>query len=494
MKILQDILYKTSILQIQGKATVAVQQLIIDSRMVQPGTCFIAIKGVHTDGHQHISQAIEAGAVAVVCEQLPETLQDEITYIQVRNSAEAAGYMAHAFFGNVSNQLKIVGVTGTNGKTTVATLLYQLFSSLGYQCGLISTVANRIGSETLVATHTTPDAIQLNTLLSQMHAAGCTHVFMECSSHAIHQHRIAGIQFTGAIFTNITHDHLDYHQTFDAYIKAKKGFFDRIGSDAFALTNADDARGTVMLQNTKAKKYTYGLKNISDFKGKMLENNLEGLQLSIEHHQVHFRLIGAFNAYNLLAVYAAAVLMGENKELVLSTLSNLSGAQGRFETIRSNKKELLGIIDYAHTPDALKNVLSTIQQLKQQQEQLITIVGCGGDRDKTKRPLMGSVACALSDRVIFTSDNPRSENPESILTDMQAELSSAERKKLLVIEDRKQAIETAVKIAGCRDIILLAGKGHEKYQEIKGVKYPFDDKSVLSEIFAQMDTSFMTDK
>jgi UDP-N-acetylmuramoyl-L-alanyl-D-glutamate--2,6-diaminopimelate ligase len=327
-----------------------------------------------------------------------------------------------------------------------------------------------------------------------MHAAGCTHVFMECSSHAIHQHRIAGIHFTGAIFTNITHDHLDYHQTFDAYIKAKKGFFDMLGSDAFALSNADDARGTVMLQNTKANKYFYGLKNITDFKGKMLENNLEGLQLSIEHHQVHFRLIGAFNAYNLLAVYAAAVLVGENKESVLSTLSNLPGAQGRFETIRSQKKELLGIIDYAHTPDALKNVLSTIQQLKQQQEQLITIVGCGGDRDKTKRPLMGSVACTWSDRVIFTSDNPRSENPESILMDMQAELSSAERKKLLIIEDRKQAIETAVKIAGSRDIILVAGKGHEKYQEIKGVKYPFDDKTVLREIFAQLDASFLTDK
>ena len=487
MKPLQDILYKSSLLQLKGNASVAIQQLSIDSRKIQPGTCFIAVKGTNTDGHAHIGQAIQLGAVAIVCETLPDILHEEITYVQVRNSASAAGYMAHAFFGNISEKIKIVGVTGTNGKTTVATLLYQLFSSMGHRCGLISTVCNRIGSQELASTHTTPDAISLNLLLHQMAEAGCRYIFMECSSHAIHQHRIAGIHFAGAIFTNITHDHLDYHQTFDAYIKAKKAFFDELSSSAFALSNLDDPRGTVMMQNTRGKKYGYALKNIADFKGKILENNLEGLQLAIDHLQVHFRLIGTFNAYNLLAVYAAAVLLGEERENVLSTLSNLPGAQGRFETLRSSRKGLLGIIDYAHTPDALKNVLATIQQLKQQNEQLITIVGCGGDRDKTKRPLMGSVACAWSDRVIFTSDNPRSEDPQSILSDMQTELTSAERKKMLLIQDRKEAIETAVKIAGLSDIILLAGKGHETYQEIKGVKYPFDDKQVLAEVFEKLD-------
>jgi UDP-N-acetylmuramoyl-L-alanyl-D-glutamate--2,6-diaminopimelate ligase len=486
MKQLRDILYKTSILQVAGSTDIEINQLSIDSREVVKGTCFIAIKGVQADGHAYISKAVELGAVAIVCEMIPEKLVDGITYVVVSNSAAAAGNMAHLFCGNVSEQMKIVGVTGTNGKTTVATLLFKLFSALGYKCGLVSTVQNHIGEQILPSTHTTPDAVRLNELLGRMHEAGCTHVFMECSSHAIHQHRIDGIRFAGAVFTNITHDHLDYHQTFDAYIKAKKAFFDFLSSDAFALSNLDDQRGAVMLQNTKAKKYYYSLRTITDFKAKILENTLEGLQMEVQQHQVHFRLIGMFNAYNLLAVYAASVLLGEPAEKVLSALSNITGAEGRFETIRSSYKKVLGIIDYAHTPDALKNVLTTIQQLKQKNEQLITVVGCGGDRDKTKRPLMGAVACEWSDQVIFTSDNPRSEDPESILADMENELSSAAKRKMMSISDRRNAIYTAVKLAASNDIILIAGKGHEKYQEIKGVKHPFDDKAELCKVFGEL--------
>jgi UDP-N-acetylmuramoyl-L-alanyl-D-glutamate--2,6-diaminopimelate ligase len=487
MHTLRDILYKTAILQVTGSTDIDIHKISIDSREVKAGTCFVAIKGVQTDGHHYITKAVEQGAAAIVCEQLPGNINTAITYVVVRNSAEAAGNMAHIFYGNVSEQMKVVGVTGTNGKTTVATLLYKLFSELGYCCGLISTVQNHIGNEVLPSTHTTPDAIQLNALLARMKDAGCNYVFMECSSHAIHQHRIAGIHFTGAVFTNITHDHLDYHQTFDAYIKAKKAFFDLLFSDAFALSNLDDQRGGVMLQNTKAKKYYYSLRTITDFKAKILENSLEGLQLDIHQHQVHFRLIGMFNAYNLLAVYAAAVLLGETPEIVLSALSNITGAEGRFETVRSIRKNLLGIIDYAHTPDALKNVLSTIRQLKQKDEQVITVVGCGGDRDKTKRPIMGEVACEWSDQVIFTSDNPRSEDPEVILADIQKDLTSAARRKMIMISDRREAIHTAVRLASSNDIILVAGKGHEKYQEIKGVKYPFDDKAELSKVFQELE-------
>lgn len=487
MAVLKDILYKVHLRSVHGSTNVEVNDLQIDSRMVKPGTCFIAIKGVSVDGHEFISRAIELGATAVVCEVLPEQLNDDINYIQVANSSEAAGFMANQFFGSVSEQMKVIGVTGTNGKTTIATLLFKLFSGLGYRCGLISTVEYHVGDKVFPSTHTTPDVISLNGLLKQMYDAGCTYVFMECSSHAIHQHRITGIHFAGALFSNITHDHLDYHKTFDEYIKVKKSFFDGLGADAFAISNRDDKRGEVMLQNTKAKKLYYGLKNIADFKGKILENSLTGLQMMVNNDDVHFRLIGEFNAYNLLAVYGAAICLQEDKLKVLQVLSGITGAEGRFDYLISPKDLILGIVDYAHTPDALQNVLATIKKLRRGHEQIITVVGCGGDRDKTKRPVMGEVACELSDRVIFTSDNPRSEDPLEILADMEFGLSSAARRKFISIADRKEAIKTAVSLARHEDIILVAGKGHEKYQDIKGVKYEFDDKKVLEQMFELLD-------
>ncbi|HVG16313.1 MAG TPA: UDP-N-acetylmuramoyl-L-alanyl-D-glutamate--2,6-diaminopimelate ligase, partial [Chitinophagaceae bacterium] len=379
--------------------------------------------------------------------------------------------------------VKLVGVTGTNGKTTIATLLYKLFTHLGYECGLISTVENVIAGKIIPSTHTTPDPVALNALLRQMVDAGCTHVFMEVSSHAVHQHRIEGLFFTGALFSNITHDHLDYHKTFDEYIKAKKSFFDALSSSAFAITNADDKRGMVMLQNTAAKKYSYSLRTVADFKGKILENMLTGLVMTVNDHEVHFRLIGEFNAYNLLAVYGAAICLGEDGVEVLQSLSNTTGAEGRFDYIISPKEKVIGIVDYAHTPDALINVLATIKKLRSKEEKIITVVGCGGDRDKTKRPVMGEVACEHSDRVIFTSDNPRSEEPSQILEDMEVGLSVTAKRKFLSIPDRKQAIKTAVDMAGAEDIVLIAGKGHEKYQEVKGVKHHFDDKEVLIQMF-----------
>ncbi len=379
--------------------------------------------------------------------------------------------------------MKLVGVTGTNGKTTIVTLLYKLFTSLGYTCGMLSTVQNHIGNKVLPATHTTPDPISLNQLLHEMLEAGCTHVFMETSSHAIHQHRIAGLYYTGGIFSNITHDHLDYHKTFDEYIRVKKLFFDGLSSAAFALTNADDKRGEVMLQNTAAAKYSYSLKTTADFKGKILENNLTGLVMLVNDQEVHFRLIGEFNAYNLLAVFGAAVCLGEEKAEILRNLSVLSGAEGRFDYMISPREKIVGIVDYAHTPDALENVLSTLRKLRRNDERIITVVGCGGDRDKTKRPIMGEVACQLSDQVVFTSDNPRSEDAGDILKDMESGLNTAARRKIISISDRKEAIKTAVHLTHPSDIVLVAGKGHEKYQEIKGVKYPFDDKAVLREIF-----------
>jgi UDP-N-acetylmuramoyl-L-alanyl-D-glutamate--2,6-diaminopimelate ligase len=466
---------------------VEVKDLQIDSRKVGKDSAFIAVKGTHTDGHQFIDAVSVVQPVAIICEVMPLSLKDEITYIQVENSAAASGLMAHNFFGQPSEKLKLVGVTGTNGKTTIVTLLYKLFSSLGYTCGMLSTVQNHIGSTVLPATHTTPDPISLNKLLHDMLKAGCTHVFMETSSHAIHQHRIDGLYYTGGIFSNITHDHLDYHKTFDEYIRVKKLFFDGLSSAAFAITNVDDKRGEVMLQNTAASKYTYSLKTTADFKGKILENNLTGLVMLVNDQEVHFRLIGEFNAYNLLAVFGAAICLGEEKAEILRNLSVLSGAEGRFDYMISPKAKIVGIIDYAHTPDALENVLSTIRKLRKNDERIITVVGCGGDRDKKKRPIMGEVACQLSDRVVFTSDNPRSEEPEAILQDMEEGLNTAARKKFISVTDRREAIKTAVNLSQPSDIVLVAGKGHEKYQEIKGVKYPFDDKVVLRAIFELLD-------
>jgi UDP-N-acetylmuramoyl-L-alanyl-D-glutamate--2,6-diaminopimelate ligase len=480
---LKDILYKVSLRTVKGNTNTAIQDLQIDSRKVSKGSCFIAIRGTISDGHQFINTAIEKGAAAIVCEKLPESLQDNVTYVEVENSAVAVALMSHNFYEEPSLKLKLVGVTGTNGKTTIATLLWKLFSALGYTCGLMSTVQNQVGEEIISSTHTTPDAISVNALLKKMVDAGCTIVFMECSSHAIHQHRITGLQFSGALFSNITHDHLDYHKTFDEYIRVKKSWFDALPATAFAISNADDKRGAVMLQNTVAKKYFYSLKTMADFKGKILENSLVGLHMLVNDSEVYFRLIGEFNAYNLLAVYGAAICMGEEKGNVLQVLSSLDGAEGRFDYMVSTNDRIIGIVDYAHTPDALLNVLATIKKLRQGNEHIITVVGCGGDRDKTKRPIMAAAACEHSDRVIFTADNPRSEDPLEILKEMEAGVNVVARKKYITIADRKEAIKTAVSLAVKEDIILVAGKGHEKYQDIKGVKYDFDDKKILSEMF-----------
>ena len=475
---LKDILYKVSLTSGSGDMSVDVKGICFDSRQVKPGFLFVAVKGTQSDGHQYISKALSLGAVAVVCEVLPDTIPDKVTIVTVKNTAQALGVIASNFFQTPSEKIKLTGVTGTNGKTTVATLLFKLFTSLGYQCGLISTVENLIVDKVIPSTHTTPDPIQLNELLNRMVESGCTNVFMEVSSHAIDQERIAGLKFVGAIFTNITHDHLDYHHTFENYIKAKKKYFDELGSDAFALVNADDRRGMVMLQNTKATKYSYGLKKVVDFKGKILTNSIEGLELDLAGKTVWFKLIGDFNAYNLLAAYGAAVLLGEDSDQVLIKLSSLKGAVGRFDLVLPGSKKI-AIVDYAHTPDALKNVLETIAQFRSGNEQVITVVGCGGNRDRTKRPLMTSIACKLSDKVVLTSDNPRDEDPVAIIKEMQTGVTPTEVRKTLVIADREEAIKTACMMANEKDIILVAGKGHETYQEIKGVKYPFDDREVV---------------
>ncbi|HMG82593.1 MAG TPA: UDP-N-acetylmuramoyl-L-alanyl-D-glutamate--2,6-diaminopimelate ligase [Ferruginibacter sp.] len=480
---LKDILYKVNIRSVLGNTNIEINDLQIDSRKVTAGSCFIAIDGNTTNGHDYIEKAIENGAVAIIHEKTSAIPHEGVTYIEVENSAIAAGVISHNFYNAPSAQILLVGVTGTNGKTTIATLLWKLFKGLGYKCGLISTVQNQIGEKIIAATHTTPDAISLNALLRQMVDAKCEYVFMECSSHAIHQHRISGLQFAGGLFSNITHDHLDYHKTFDEYIKVKKSFFDRLPSSAFAISNADDKRGVVMLQNTAAKKYFYSLKTMAEFKGKILGDSLTGLHMTINDLEVYFRLIGEFNAYNLLAVYGAAICLGEEKNKILEVLSSLDGAEGRFDYMVSKKDKVIGIIDYAHTPDALLNVLATIKKLKKGYEHIITVVGCGGDRDKAKRPIMAAVACEHSDKVIFTSDNPRSEDPLEILRDMESGVSVVARKKYITVADRKEAIKTAVSLASKEDIVLVAGKGHEKYQDIKGVKYDFDDKKVLSEIF-----------
>lgn len=485
--LLQDVLYKVAIRSVAGSTSAEVNDVQIDSRKVKKGAAFIAVKGAAADGHQFIEKAIENGAVAIVCEKMPEAINETVVYVQAENSAAAAGYMASNFFGKPSEQLKLVGVTGTNGKTTIATLLYKLFTRLGYKCGLLSTVENMIGQRVVPATHTTPDAISLNALLRQMVDEGCAYVFMETSSHAVHQHRVTGLQYAGGIFSNITHDHLDYHKTFDEYIRVKKSFFDSLPSSAFAISNADDKRGTVMLQNTNAKKYFYSLKSMADFKGKILDNSLNGLLMTVNEVEVNFRLIGEFNAYNLLAVYGAAICLGEDKQEVLTALSELTGAEGRFDYQVSAKERVIAIVDYAHTPDALLNVLATIKKLKKGFEQVITVVGCGGDRDRTKRPVMATVACEHSDKVIFTSDNPRSEDPGQIIKDMEEGLAPAYKRKYISIVDRKEAIKTAISLAKEEDIILVAGKGHEKYQEIKGVRNHFDDKEEVKEFFELLD-------
>lgn len=480
---LQELLYKTSLRSVKGKTDVEIKSLHIDSRAVKPGSCFIAIKGAEADGHDYIDKAVANGAKAVVCERLPGTLYEGVTFVQVENSAIAAGNMSHRFYGEPTSQLKLIGVTGTNGKTTIATLLFKLFSGLGYTCGLLSTVQNQVGEKVIPATHTTPDAIVLNALLKKMVNANCTYVFMEVSSHAIQQHRIAGLHFAGGIFSNITHDHLDYHKTFDEYIRVKKSWFDALPKGSFAISNLDDKRGAVMLQNTVAKKYWYSLKTLADFKGKILDNSLSGLHMLVNEAEVHFKMIGEFNAYNLLAVYGAAICLAQDKQEVLLLLSSLDGAEGRFDYSISPIEKVVGIVDYAHTPDALINVLATIKNLRQGPEKIITVVGCGGNRDKTKRPVMAAVACEYSDKVIFTSDNPRNEDPAQIIKDMEAGVKIVSRKKYISITDRREAIKTAVSLSNKEDIVLIAGKGHEKYQEINGVRNDFDDKQILNEMF-----------
>ena len=486
MKSLQSILFGVSLKEVIGTTQQEITDIQIDSRKITKGSVFVAIQGLQADGHSFIATAIEKGATVIVCENKPALLQEGITYIIVEKAQEAVAIMAHQFYDEPSTHLKLVGVTGTNGKTTVVTLLFKLFSSLGYTCGLISTVQNQIGAEVIVSTHTTPDAIALNALLDKMLKAGCTYVFMEVSSHAVHQHRITGLQFVGAVFTNITLDHLDYHKTFEAYVEAKKTFFDKLPATAFALSNIDDKNGATMLLHTKATALTYALHAPASYKGKILENQLTGLVMLVNEVEVHFRLMGTFNAYNLLAVYGTAIQLGEKSTEVLTVLSALTGAEGRFDYITSDS-QIIGIVDYAHTPDALENVLTTIAKLKKGNETIITVVGCGGDRDKTKRPIMAQVACDLSNKVFFTSDNPRSEDPNEIIKDMEEGLSSAAKRKYIGITSRQEAIKAAVSFAKAGDIILIAGKGHEKYQEIKGVKYAFDDKEVLKNLFKELE-------
>lgn len=477
---LQDVLYGVAITNLVGSTNREVSTLTFDSRTVEQQAIFFAVSGTLSDGHNYIEQTIKAGAVVVICERIPDERHAAVTYIEVENTTAALGIMAANFYGNPSAKLKLVGITGTNGKTTIATLLFKLFDSLNYSVGMISTVQNQINQEIIPATHTTPNPIALNALLQRMVDEGCEYCFMEVSSHAVVQHRIEGLIFAGGVFSNITHDHLDFHKTFDNYIKAKKGFFDALPKSAFALTNGDDKNGMVMLQNTKASKKTYALKQLADFKASIIENRFSGLNLEIDHVDVFFKLVGSFNAYNLLAVYGTAMLLEQDKLKVLTILSNLSGAEGRFDYV-TNSKQIIGIVDYAHTPDAVQNVLSTIQNIRKGTEQVITVIGCGGDRDKSKRPVMAQVACDWSDKVILTSDNPRTENPQTIVEEMEAGVSPTNKRKALTILDRREAIKTACHLAKPGDIILIAGKGHEKYQEINGVRYHFDDKEVLTE-------------
>ena len=485
MRYLSDILDGLAFTELHGSADVEITAIVFDSRKVIPGCLFVAIKGTLSDGHDFIPQAIQNGAIAIICETLPERVTGEVDFLMVADATIALGIVASNFYENPSTRLKLVGVTGTNGKTTIATLLFKLFRELGYKVGLLSTVENKVNDRIVQATHTTPDPVALNALLLEMVLEGCDFCFMEVSSHAIAQHRIAGLTFSGGIFSNITHDHLDYHKTFDNYLKAKKAFFDGLPASAFALTNSDDKNGNVMLQNTKAHKKSYGLKSMADFKARILENQFEGLLLQIDGEQVWFKMVGTFNAYNLLAVYATAMLLEQDKESILTILSKLTGARGRFEYIISTNK-IIGIVDYAHSPDAVQNILSTIHDIRKSNEKVMTVLGCGGDRDKTKRPIMAKTACEWSDKVILTSDNPRSENPVQIIKDMEEGVDQAFRRHTLSIVDRREAIKTACMLAAPGDIVLIAGKGHEKYQETNGVKAHFDDMEELIEQFKLM--------
>ena len=477
---LQDLLYKVNILKLIGSTNIEISDVQFDSRKIQKKGLFIAIKGTISDGHQYIQNTIKDGAIAIIVEQLPSQLNDNITYVQVANSYNALGVIAANFYNNPSERIKLVGVTGTNGKTTIVSLLHQLFTLLNNKVGMLSTIENKILDKVIPSTHTTPDPLQINYLLNDMIKRGCEYCFMEVSSHALAQGRVNGLHFSAGVFTNITQDHLDYHHTFSEYRDVKKSFFDSLNKDAFALVNKDDKNGSKMLEGTKAKKLSYALKSLANYRCKVLENQFEGMLLQINKVDVWVKLIGDFNAYNILAVYAVAKQFDFEDYEVLTALSMLNAAEGRFQFIR-NEDAITGIVDYAHTDDALKNVLSTINTIRTNTESLITIVGCGGDRDKSKRPLMAQVACNLSTQVIITSDNPRSENSEDIIKDMIAGLSPVQKKKVLVITDRRQAIMTAGKLANENDIILLAGKGHEKYQEINGEKFPFDDMEELKQ-------------
>ena len=482
MKTLQHILPELNVIARNGNGNPEISGLTLDSRKVHPGFVFAALKGTTSNGHDFIPKAIESGAAVVLLEELPQITFPEVIYIQCADVMEVLGACAAAFYDHPSTQLKIVGITGTNGKTTVATLLYDLYTQMGFACGLVSTVVNKIDGDEIPSTHTTPDVVTLNALFADMVKAGCAYVFMEVSSHALHQKRVAGVNFEGAVFTNLTHDHLDYHQTFEHYRDSKKLLFDHLNRDAFALINKDDRNGSFMLQNTKAGRYSYALKSGADFKGKLIEHDFDGMLLHIADTEAWYHMVGRFNASNLLAVYGTAFLLGTEPEEIIRNLTMLKRVTGRFETIKS-KNRITGIIDYAHTPDALQNVLQTIEEIRSRNEQLITVVGCGGSRDAEKRPVMAEIACRYSDRVILTSDNPRDESPEAILSEMMKGVPPQHFKKVNVISDREEAIKMAVSISNAGDIILLAGKGHEKYQEIKGVKHPFDDREKLEKYF-----------
>ena len=480
----KELLSAVKAVQLQGTLPATIAGIEADSRKISADYLFVAVRGSQVDGHQYIDKAIELGATVVVCEEIPATCATTVAYVQVANSAEALGRLASQWYGNPSNELTLVGVTGTNGKTTTATLLYEMFRLFGYKVGLLSTVCNYIDDEAVHATHTTPDPISLNALLRRMVDAGCDYAFMEVSSHSAHQHRIAGLRFAGGIFSNLTRDHMDYHKTVDAYLQAKKMFFDALPADAFALTNIDDKVGEVMLQNCSARKYRYSLRAMADFKARTIESRLDGTLVAFDGREVETHFVGRFNVYNLLAVYAATCLLGQDKEQTLINMSLLIPVAGRFQTVYS-PRGYVAVIDYAHTPDALTNVLSTLRDVLGQGGRIITVVGAGGNRDKGKRPIMAQEAAKLSDELVLTSDNPRFENPDDILADMQAGLDAEAMKHTLAITDRRQAIRTAVRLAQAGDVILIAGKGHEDYQEIQGVKHHFDDREEVEKIFAE---------